>query len=116
MDLAELIHAHKGGRTYRDLEDACGGRLSHQRWGQLASIQPRTFPTPDTIVAVAAGLGVSERVVLLAAGESLGLHTGHRSRLADLIPEAADHLPQSAINAIVHLVNTMLALYEGLGV
>lgn len=114
MDLAQLIHAYKGSRTYRDLEDACDRRVSHQRWQQLATTEPRAFPSAETIVAVATGLGISERAVLLAAGESLGLQTSARSRLADLIPEAVDQLPQSAISAIVACINAMISLYEGM--
>ncbi|MFD3426049.1 hypothetical protein [Nocardia fluminea] len=113
MDLAQLIHDRRGARTYRDLEDACHGQLSHQRWQQLATRHLRAFPAAGTIVAVATGLGVSERAVLLSAGESLGLKTSAKPHLYDLIPSAVDNLPHAAILAIVASINAMLAIYEG---
>lgn len=113
MDLIQLIRAHRGTRTYRDLEDDCHGELSHQRWQQLATRQPRALPTVNTIIAVATGLGISEQAVLLSAGESLGLHTSAKPRLYDLIPDTVDKLPHAAILAIVSCINAMIALYEG---
>ena len=113
MDLAQLIHAHRGARTYRDLEDDCGGNLSHQRWQQLATRHLRAFPAVGTIVAVATGLGISEQAVLLSVGESLGLKTSAKPHLSDLLPAAVDSLPHAALLAIVACVNAMLAIYEG---
>lgn len=114
MDLTQLITAHRRGRTYLELEAATGGRVTRQRWQQLATAQPRAFPNPDTIIALAAGLGVPERTVLLAVGESLGLRTGDKRRLCDRIPEKADQLPTAAIAAILASVNAMISLAEGL--
>lgn len=113
MDLAQLIHDRRGARTYRDLEDDCGGRLSHQRWQQLATRHLRAFPAVATIVAVATGLNVSEQAVLLSVGESLGLHISAKPHLYDLIPAAVDNLPHTAVLAIAACVNAMIAIYEG---
>lgn len=114
MDLAQLIHDHRGARTYRDLEHDCHGELSHQRWQQLATRHLRAFPAVSTIIAVATGLGVSEQAVLLSIGESLGLHISAKPHLYDLISDSVDNLPHAAILAIVACVNAMVALYEGI--
>lgn len=115
MDLTQLIHTHRGDRTYRQLETACHGKLTHQRWQQLATHHPRAFPTPDTITAVATGLGITERAVLLAAGQSLGLPVNAKPRFADLIPAATDRLPPAAAAAVLACINAMIAIHEGLG-
>jgi hypothetical protein len=79
--LAELFARHKGERSYREMREKALGfghdttLVSWQQWARKGYARTQ-FPNPETIRAFAAGLGVSETEVLLAAGRSLGLDVG----------------------------------------
>lgn len=73
--LSELILAHKGGRTWQEMSDACGGVYGPKRLSQIANDNPRikTIPEPWYLEAIATACGVSTRAVLMAAAETVGL-------------------------------------------
>lgn len=114
MDLSDLINAARGDRSFRDLERLSAltpKPLSYGRWQQMASGRPalRNFPDPDTIQSLATTLGVTERVVVLAAAESLGLNmTAEQSPLRDLLPAGSDTLTPRQMLAVLAVVQAFL--------
>lgn len=73
MDLAALIAAHQGDRSYDRLSRDCGGIPTGQRLHQLATSQIKDYPAAPTIRGLARGLSVSQTTVVLACARSLGL-------------------------------------------
>lgn len=73
--LGDLIFAHKGGRTWQQLSDACGGVYGPKRLSQIANNKPamKTIPEPWYLEAIAQACGVSTRAVLVAAAETVGI-------------------------------------------
>lgn len=73
--LSELILAHKGGRTWQEMSEACNGVYGPKRLSQIANDNPRikTIPEPGYLQAIADACGVSLRAVLMAAAETVGL-------------------------------------------
>lgn len=114
MDLSELIRSAKGDRSLRDLARASTREehpLSAASWHQLSNpkIERRNFPDPPTIRTIAAVLGVTERVVILAAAESLGLDCAERdSPIARLLPTSADTLTPRQMLAVLAVVQAFL--------
>ncbi|MGN8245271.1 hypothetical protein ACTHAM_002390 [Cellulomonas soli] len=109
MNLAELIRTTKGDRSYDDLARDAGGAPGRQRWQQLASTMPlKNFPDPDSIRAIARALGVSQRAVVDAAGESLGLDIARgRSRFEELLPDGVDLLDDDAQAAVLAVLRAL---------
>ncbi|MEU1550283.1 hypothetical protein [Nocardia sp. NPDC005745] len=64
------------------------------------------------MTAIATALDVTEETVLLAAGASLGLKTGTRSRLVMLIPDRAAELSDQCVAAVVNLVRALCAIQD----
>lgn len=93
MNLQALIATHKNGRSYQALADNSNGIMTHQSFQGIATRPTKAFPSPETIKGIATALNVSQRTVILAAAESLGLckddPTGPRSpqAIADLETE-----------------------------
>lgn len=114
MDLSELINNAKGDRSLRDLARASQKTdhpLSAATWHQLASpgVSRRNFPDPPTIRTIAATLGVPQRVVILAAAESLGLDvTETTSPLASLLPAGARQLTDRQTLAVLAVIQSFL--------
>lgn len=106
MDLAQLIQTHKGG-SYRDLSERCGGSPSHQRIQQLASGAVKEWMEPDNIRSLARGLGVSERTVVLALAESMGLQVAGDSRISNYLPADTDSLTSRQMQALGNLVRSI---------
>lgn len=105
MNLNELFLAHKGTRSYDDLERACGKALTSQRLQQIATTTPKEFPKPSNIRAIARALGVREAVVLMAAAESLGLDVSRElPKLVQVLPAAASNLSDEEVAAIAHVI------------
>ncbi|KRE67760.1 hypothetical protein ASG92_14100 [Arthrobacter sp. Soil736] len=70
--LAQLILSRKVGRSFERLAENCGGEPAGRRLQQIANGRPmRNFPDPETITALARGLGVSEEVIHASARISL---------------------------------------------
>lgn len=61
MNLRELIAAHKGQRTYAELERASG--LSTGWWFTLATVDLQRRPPEATLDAIARGLGIDRAEV-----------------------------------------------------
>lgn len=109
MNLATLIVTAKGDRSYDRLAADCGGSPGAARLQQLATRPVRNFPDPPTIHALAMGLGVAERTVVLAAAESLGIEVdAGDGALAQLLPPAASHLTERQISAVLAVVRAMV--------
>lgn len=109
MNLAELITAHRDGRSYDALSRDCGDHPSGKRIQQLVTGIMKSFPDADTLTALSRGLRVSEAVVVLAAAESLGMDVRRPSaRLLDLLPAGANRLSEQQAAAIAHLVRTIV--------
>lgn len=109
MDLATLVTVARGDRSYRQLADASDGTMSHQTWQQLGTKTHHEFLRPDTMRTVARVLRVSERQVVLACAESLGLDTVQPGdRLAAFLPTTVDDLADDQLAAVRMVIETML--------
>lgn len=109
MDLSELVDLHRGGRSYVELARDCGGAPSAKRLQQLVRGTIKNFPDPETVVALAKGLRVTQSAVVLAAAKSLGLEVGtSMPRLVELLPARAGDLNEAQASAIAHLVMTIV--------
>lgn len=109
MNLSELIETHKGRRSYPDLERDCGGKPSSKRLQQLVKDSISNFPDPPTIAALARGLRVPQRVVIMAAAESLGLDVHDTApRVMQLMPSTASDLSEAQAAAVAHLVDVIV--------
>lgn len=110
MNLAALINEMKGDRSYERLARDCGGRPTAGRLQQIATSDLSAFPDPETIANLATGLRVSQRTVILAAAESLGLSAGEsRSKLMEWLPaDRLDELNGEQVRAILAVVHAML--------
>ena len=110
MDLAELMRAVKGARTYEELERLCGGSPSAQRLQKIATQKLKAFPDPPSIRGLARGLGVSESAIVLAAAESLDLSVLEpKSSLHALLPASVTKLTDDQVAAILQLIRAFSA-------
>lgn len=109
MNLSELIETHKGRRSYPELARECGGVPSSKRLQQLVREPIKNFPDPPTVAALARGLRVPQREVILSAAESLGLEVHDTApRLMQLMPVGAQDLSEEQAAAIAHLVDVIV--------
>lgn len=110
MDLAELIRRTKGDRSYEQLADAAPESPARQRWQQMGSASSaRALPAPRTVRAMASVLGVSERVVVLAAARSAGLDVDSEAgSLGTLLPPSAKQLSETQVAAVLAVIRAML--------
>lgn len=110
-DLARLILLHKDGRSYSRLSEDCGGNPAARRLQQMAngSRPMRNFPDPETVTALAAGLGVTTQEVLLASARSLGIDVDSGTE-ALMIPNGKA-LPESAQRAVTDMARELLRAY-----
>lgn len=111
--LANLILQRKGGRSFERLSEDCGGMPAGRRLQQMtnASRPMRNFPDPETITAIARGLGVSTKDVILASARSLDIKVDAAEAEALVIPDARS-LPASAQLAIMDMARELLAAYR----
>lgn len=110
--LAQLILDRKGGRSFERLSEDCGGTPAGRRLQQLASeSRPmKNFPDPDTIAAMARGLGVSTTEVVLASARSLGVKVATADATALVIADGGT-LPAVAQEALRYLGHEMVRLH-----
>ncbi|HEX9227838.1 MAG TPA: hypothetical protein VF885_14465, partial [Arthrobacter sp.] len=101
----------KDGRSYSRLSEDCGGNPAARRIQQMANgARPmRNFPDPETVTALAAGLGVSTQEVLLASARSLGIDVDGTSKA--LVIPGAMALPESAQRVVTDLARELLRAY-----
>lgn len=109
MNLADLITAHKGARSYVKLEEACGGSPKAARLQQLAAGPPKNFPDPSTIAALARGLRVPATTVVLAAAESLGIDVRRPNQaVLDRFPAGVDRLSEEQLQALILMAQSLV--------
>lgn len=108
MDLARLISAHKGTRSYEQLAKDCGGGLTSQRLQQIGTATLKEFPQPRTMAALARGLRVPVGEVVLATAESLGLDV-HRSMplIVSYLPASVSELDESDLILIGRIADRL---------
>lgn len=82
-----------------------GHHLSRQQLSKLVTGFNRC-PDPATCRAIAAGLGVTERMVWLSIGASLGLAVGSPT-FSDRLPETAGGLAEEVQDALMLLLRAM---------
>lgn len=109
MNLQELIAAHKGDRSYRELAKACGNNPTAGRLQQMSAGDLKEWPKPETIQSLSRGLRVSEVAVVLAVAESLGLDVTRASAsLDDYLPAGTQRLTEDQMRAIGMLVHSIV--------
>jgi hypothetical protein len=111
-DLAGLIADAKGDRSYDAISRACGGKPTPERLHQLATQPIKNFPGPDTIAALARGLGRTVTDVVAAASRSLGLEVQMGSDPMSLTLPTAGTLPSPAQEALREVARQMLSLHQ----
>lgn len=118
MNLAALIRATKGDRSYEDLARLSKGQPGAKRWQQLATQPQKNFPDPPTIRGMARALGVEEVRVIIASAATLGLEvtTAQESHLVSLLPPGLGRLTNVQVTAIRSVVLAMLNPGEGVSV
>lgn len=110
-DVPELLKRHQQatGEKQSDIvarATKAGFTLSRQTVSKLARGPKESPKSPETIRALAAGLRVTEKVVWLAFGKSLGLAID-QADLADRIPPSADDLPEEVQDALLMLMRAI---------
>lgn len=116
--LAELFERHRQGRSIASLMDvaARGGFWipSETSWRQWADARyaRKDIPTTQTIKAFAAGLGVTEREVLLAVGRSVGLSVEPDSEV-DLVIPGAGVLGHADREVLASMASLLVSKMEG---
>jgi hypothetical protein len=111
--LAALIQAAKGERSFRELKDRAAGVGLHstlsswQQWA-MPDFERKLLPDPVTVRAFAAGLGVSETEVLLAAARQVGLDVGEGNE-SDLVLPGAGGLAPEDRNVLASLAAVLVA-------
>lgn len=110
LTLGQLIDARRGNRSYEELARDCGGAPGAKRLQQLAKKPVRNFPDPDSIRALALGLGASVTTVVMACARSLGLTVNTGDDPTSLVIGQAAQLPAGARDAIVAVAREMLKL------
>jgi len=111
--LALLIQQAKGTRSYREMKDkaaAVGLTSTLSSWQQWAmpDFERKLLPDPVTVRAFAAGLGVSETEVLMAAARQVGLDVGE-GNASDLVLPGAGVLPPEDRNVLATLAAVLVA-------
>lgn len=111
-NLAELILQRKGGRTFDRLAEDCGGQPAGRRLQQLSSPNRpmKNFPDPESIAAMARGLGVSTTEVILASARSLGIKVAAGDPDSLVIADGGT-LPPVAQEALRYLGREMVRLH-----
>lgn len=110
--LANLILQRKGGRSFDRLAEDCGGAPAGRRLQQMANGKPmRNFPDPETVTALARGLGVPAKDIIMASARSLGI-TVDAADPGDLVIPDARALPESAQLALMGMARELLAAYR----
>ena len=108
-NLAQLILAKKGDRSYAKLARDCGGAPTDRRLNSLVLRPMNQFPDIDTMRGLAIGLRVDVSEVVLAAARSLGLQIAE-SNPGSLIVPGAGHLPGSAQETLISMAAELMKL------
>lgn len=117
--IAALIRTQAGvtGRTYREMEQLAaksGYKVRYQTVAELANEEPSGFPRHmDTVRGLAVALDVSEKTVLLAYAESLGLNMDQESSFVRQLPPSVNRLQPEISDRLIALIRSILG--EGSG-
>lgn len=114
MNLAQLILAKKGDRTYSKISEDCGGLPTQRRLNSLVLKPMIAFPDVETLRGLSIGLGVSMTDVLLASGRSLGLTVGLGDPGTISIP-GAGQLPETSKRVLVDMARELLKMQQQTG-
>jgi hypothetical protein len=114
--LPELIQRTRGDRTFRELREQAakfGYKSTDTTWQQWArkDFDRKDIPSTETLRAFAAGLGVTETEVLLAAARTCGLDVGEGNQ-TDLIIPGAGVLDAADKNVLASLAAVLIAKSE----
>lgn len=74
--LAKLIISRKGDASFADLSRRSRGQIGAktlEKWANPRAEQLTSLPTPETIMGIAAAIGVSVELVLVAAARAAGI-------------------------------------------
>lgn len=106
-NLAQIIAARKGNRSYERLSKDAGGYPSANRIQQLATrpLQSK-FPDPDTIRGLASALGVTVTEIVLSSARSVGLQVAVEEPTA-LTIAGAGALPEDAQDILLGLAREL---------
>lgn len=110
-DVPELLKLHTTSTGEKQSEivaraNRAGYTLSRQTVSKLAQGPKEPPKDPDTVRALAAGLRVTEKVVWMAYGKSIGLNID-QAALADRIPPTADDLAPEVQDALLQLMRAV---------
>jgi hypothetical protein len=109
MNLRDLIHTTRAGRSFERLAEDAGGVPSRQRWQQLATQQQKQALEAQTVSGMARALHVTEAIVWECSGREIGIDVIRpQSPLISLIPPGTEVLTREQVNAVLTLVNTFL--------
>lgn len=109
--IQQLILDRIEGRSYEALSRDCGGQPGNSAIWKIMNKQIKNFPDPETIQALARGLNVPARSVLLAYGRSLGLEVGDDGVPDALVLVGAQNLPKEAQDTLITMSRTLLNAY-----
>lgn len=108
-DLISLIaQCRRPGESYRQMAaraEKLGHRIKFQTINELATTPPRSWPkSVDTIRALAVALDVTERAIVLAYAESLGVDTRSPSDFMAALPARVDQIDPAMRDAVLGVI------------
>ncbi len=112
-NISELISDLRGGRSYQQLSEDCGGIPSYARLAAMVREGITVFPTVESIHGLAKGLEVSQAEIVDACGVSLKLWAETKQREAISLPRGAGNLTQAQKAAVVGIVREFIKANAG---
>lgn len=113
--IQNLVLNRKGDRSYERLARDTGGALSSKRLQQLATTPMRNFPDPGTIKGLAKGLHTTNKEVLIACAESMGIEVAGEESTSLELPGART-LPASSQELLLAMSEEMQELQHSVEV
>lgn len=120
--ISELIERQRrdSGRSYREMAERAaraGLHIKFQTIANLATTPPKEWPKKtETIQALAEGLDVPERLVVLAFATSFGLDVQRdESTLGLMLPIGTRHLDEDVQRAVAAMVRSIVEAREDVG-
>lgn len=120
--ISELIERQRrdSGLSYREMAERAeraGLHIKFQTIATLATTPPKEWPKKaETIQALAEGLDVPERLVVLAFACSFGLDVQRdESTLGSMLPAGTRHLDESVQRAVAAMVRSIVNAREDVG-
>jgi hypothetical protein len=107
--LQDLINTRRGQRTYEQLSQDCGGHPSAGRLQQMATKPQQSFPNPETLRGLAAGLRVNPIIVLSAFAASFGIEgEDGQPSLVSMLPPGVRELTEGQVNTVLTVIQQMI--------